>query len=100
MAGLAAAGDWEGQRRLRELADPDCDHYWLEALHPAHGAFLPPDECADAVRVRLGTGFTALADEPVPCAACDHGVLWPTCGHTLCCSPGLAPGDTTMPGWC
>ena len=58
---------------------PGCDELPL---------FVPPDEYADAVRLRLGTGFTAEGDEPVPCAACDDGAVWPTCGHALCCAPG------------
>ena len=82
---LADANDWEGMRRLRELRHADTDHSWQWALNPAHGCYMPPDEYADAVRILLGLQFT---QDAVACAACDGGLLLPTCNHALRCAPG------------
>ena len=76
--------DWEGLRRFEELRHTDCDHGWLMAIHPAHGAFVPADEYADGIRIRLGLAF---ADGPVPCAACEDGLLDASCSHALRCAP-------------
>ena len=82
---LKVTEDWEGQRRLRELRHPDCDHHWLQALCPAHGACLSSAEYADGLRIRLGLDFVSST---VPCAACEHGMLQTNCAHALCCAPG------------
>ena len=82
---FADTEDWEGLRRVEDLRHSDCDHDWLLAINPAFGAYVPPDEYADGIRIRLGLDFTA---EPVPCAACEDGMLEPTCAHALRCAPG------------
>jgi hypothetical protein len=71
-----AIGAWSDLRRLGDLGHPDCDHDWLLALHPGHGAHLSSDEYGDSLRVRLGLDFIAA---PAPCEACDHALL---------CAPG------------
>ena len=65
---LHAAGESHSDvRRLRELADPNCNHDWLWALCPDHGPTLQAAEFVEAARLRLGAGGP---EEPVPCRLC------------------------------
>jgi hypothetical protein len=77
-----AAEAWPDVNRLKELADPGCNHDWLWSLSPNHGPTLTSQEFVDAVRVRLGGGG---CDEPVPCRLCNK-VLDPSGSHALCCA--------------
>ena len=51
-------------------------------LHPVHGDLVPPDEFADAVRVRLGANFI---HEVGSCERCGK-LLSPNARHALCCA--------------
>ena len=83
---LQAAEQFPDERRLREIADPACNHEWLWALSPHHGPTLQDEEYVEAVRLRLGAGGP---EEPVPCRLCG-GVLDGAGSHAMCCATGEA----------
>lgn len=79
---MEASGQTADLNRLKEIADPDCNHMWLWALNPQHGPVLQDDEFVEAVRLRLGAGGPSDA---VPCALC--GVTLDAAGaHASCCA--------------
>ena len=83
---MQSAEQFPDIRRIREIADPGCNHEWLWALSPQHGPTLQDDEFVEAVRLRLGAGGP---EEPVPCRLCG-GVLDGAGSHALCCATGEA----------
>ena len=87
LEGLAARfsqqGRWADVRRLRDLRDGSVSHDWLWALHPAHGATIPPEEFATCVRIRLGAFLTV---DPVLCERCGTRIADRTGSHGLCCA--------------
>jgi len=74
-------------RRLKDLADPHCNHDWLWALCCNHGPTLQDEEFVEAVRLRLGDGGPS---EPVACRSCKDGLLDTSGSHALCCALGEA----------
>ena len=78
--------EWDAIVRLRELRDPSVSHEWMNALNPAHGPVLPPDEYVDAIKLRIGA---LVRDEPGPCPRCG-GVMDVRGAHSQCCALGAA----------
>ena len=75
-------GRWRDDARLADLQHKRCEHSWLWALCPAHGASLDPSEYTDAVRLRLGA---PLVSDSCTCHRCGalvqpDGVHTQTCG--------------------
>ena len=79
---FTVAEKWEDIWRIDELQDGSVSHEWLWMLHPCHGELVPPDEYADAVRVRLGAKFT---DDVTSCERCGK-MMGCSARHALCCA--------------
>ena len=68
---------------MAELRDKTVSHDWLWQFNPVFDSYLPKDEYAMAVRIRLGAFLT---DEACICPRCNDEVMSRTASHALCCA--------------